>query len=84
MALQAFRDELASTAAALAAPGTGLLAADESTGTIGKRFDATVITETRTIKRNALDTFCFCTLSNCFTHNGSCCNVAIVASDLSC
>ena len=40
MALQAFRDELASTAAALAAPGTGLLAADESTGTIGKRFDA--------------------------------------------
>lgn len=40
MALEAFRDELAATAAALAAPGTGLLAADESTGTIGKRFDA--------------------------------------------
>jgi len=40
MTLDAFRDELAATAAALAAPGTGLLAADESTGTIGKRFEA--------------------------------------------
>jgi len=40
MALDDFRDELAATAVALAAPGTGLLAADESTGTIGKRFDA--------------------------------------------
>ena len=40
MALEDFRDELAATAAALAAPGTGLLAADESTGTIGKRFEA--------------------------------------------
>ena len=40
MALDTFRDELAATAAALAAPGTGLLAADESTGTIGKRFAA--------------------------------------------
>lgn len=40
MGLNDFRDELAATAAALAAPGTGLLAADESTGTIGKRFEA--------------------------------------------
>jgi len=40
MGLDDFRDELAATAAALAAPGTGLLAADESTGTIGKRFEA--------------------------------------------
>ena len=40
MALNDFRDELAATAAALATPGTGLLAADESTGTIGKRFAA--------------------------------------------
>jgi fructose-bisphosphate aldolase, class I len=38
MALNDFRDELAATAIALAVPGTGLLAADESTGTIGKRF----------------------------------------------
>jgi hypothetical protein len=30
--------ELAATAAAIAAPGKGILAADESTGTIGKRF----------------------------------------------
>ena len=40
MALDAFRDELAATAAALACPGKGLLAADESTGTIGRRFAA--------------------------------------------
>ncbi|MEB3333077.1 MAG: class I fructose-bisphosphate aldolase [Synechococcaceae cyanobacterium] len=40
MSLDAFRDELVATATALAAPGTGLLAADESTGTIGKRFAA--------------------------------------------
>ncbi|MEY4352481.1 MAG: hypothetical protein RLZZ609_722 [Cyanobacteriota bacterium] len=40
MTLDAHRDDLAATAAALAAPGTGLLAADESTGTIGKRFAA--------------------------------------------
>ncbi|MEB3200280.1 MAG: class I fructose-bisphosphate aldolase [Synechococcaceae cyanobacterium] len=40
MTLDAHRDDLAATAAALAAPGTGLLAADESTGTIGKRFEA--------------------------------------------
>ncbi|MFZ9282414.1 MAG: class I fructose-bisphosphate aldolase [Prochlorococcaceae cyanobacterium] len=40
MGLDDFRDELAATAAALAAPATGLLAADESTGTIGKRFEA--------------------------------------------
>ena len=40
MALEDYRDELAATAASLAAPATGLLAADESTGTIGKRFAA--------------------------------------------
>jgi fructose-bisphosphate aldolase class I len=34
------RQELAETAAAIVAPGKGILAADESTGTIGKRFDA--------------------------------------------
>jgi fructose-bisphosphate aldolase class I len=40
MPLHDFREQLAATAAALAAPGTGLLAADESTGTIGQRFAA--------------------------------------------
>ena len=34
-----FRDELIKTAREIAAPGKGILAADESTGTIGKRFD---------------------------------------------
>eukprot|EP00005_Dracoamoeba_jomungandri_P004801 CAMPEP_0174249944 /NCGR_PEP_ID=MMETSP0439-20130205/262_1 /TAXON_ID=0 /ORGANISM="Stereomyxa ramosa, Strain Chinc5" /LENGTH=360 /DNA_ID=CAMNT_0015329889 /DNA_START=17 /DNA_END=1099 /DNA_ORIENTATION=- len=34
-----FRDELIATAKAVATPGKGILAADESTGTIGKRFD---------------------------------------------
>lgn len=40
MALETHREELEATAAALARPGSGLLAADESTGTIGKRFAA--------------------------------------------
>ncbi|MEB3319566.1 MAG: class I fructose-bisphosphate aldolase [Cyanobium sp.] len=40
MALEDRREQLAATAAALAAPGTGLLAADESTATIGRRFEA--------------------------------------------
>jgi len=34
-----YREELIQTANAIAAPGKGILAADESTGTIGKRFD---------------------------------------------
>lgn len=33
-----YADELKATAAAIAAPGKGILAADESSGTIGKRF----------------------------------------------
>jgi fructose-bisphosphate aldolase class I len=33
------KDELRKTANAIVAPGKGILAADESTGTIGKRFD---------------------------------------------
>ena len=33
-------DELNATARALVAPGKGILAADESSGTIKKRFDA--------------------------------------------
>jgi fructose-bisphosphate aldolase class I len=51
MALDTFRDELAATAAALAAPGTGLLAADESTGTIGKRFDAIALENSEANRR---------------------------------
>ncbi|KAJ3069959.1 hypothetical protein HDU98_006975 [Podochytrium sp. JEL0797] len=35
-----FKAELAATASAIVAPGKGILAADESTGTIGKRFAA--------------------------------------------
>jgi len=34
-----YRDELIQTANAIATPGKGILAADESTGTIGKRFE---------------------------------------------
>jgi fructose-bisphosphate aldolase class I len=51
MTLDAHRDDLAATAAALAAPGTGLLAADESTGTIGKRFAAFGIENTEPNRR---------------------------------
>jgi len=38
MSLEKYKDELAATAAALAAPGKGILAVDESTMTIGKRL----------------------------------------------
>ena len=34
-----FKEELIQTAKEIGAPGKGILAADESTGTIGKRFD---------------------------------------------
>ncbi|MFM9104330.1 MAG: class I fructose-bisphosphate aldolase, partial [Cyanobium sp.] len=51
MALDAFRDELAATAAALATAGKGLLAADESTGTIGKRFAAIGLDNTEEHRR---------------------------------
>ena len=34
-----YKKELIETAKAIVAPGKGILAADESTGTIGKRFD---------------------------------------------
>ena len=51
MTLDAVRDELAATAAALAAPGTGLLAADESTATIGKRFEAIALENSEANRR---------------------------------
>lgn len=38
MAISDYREELAKTAAAIAAPGKGILAVDESTKTIGKRL----------------------------------------------
>jgi fructose-bisphosphate aldolase class I len=51
MALQAFHDELVATASAMAAAGKGLLAADESTGTIGKRFAAIGLENTEEHRR---------------------------------
>jgi len=44
--MQAFKDELIKTAREICAPGKGILAADESTGTIGKRFDAISVENT--------------------------------------
>ena len=41
-----FKDELIATAKKICAPGKGILAADESTGTIGKRFDAISVENT--------------------------------------
>lgn len=40
MSTSKFRDELIETAKKISTPGKGILAADESTGTIGKRFSA--------------------------------------------
>jgi len=51
MALEAFREELMASAAAIACPGKGLLAADESTGTIGKRFAAIALDNTEDHRR---------------------------------
>jgi len=51
MTLDLYREELALTAAALAAPGSGLLAADESTATIGKRFEAIGLDNTEANRR---------------------------------
>jgi fructose-bisphosphate aldolase class I len=44
-------DELAKVAQALVAPGKGILAADESSGTIAKRFDGIGVTSTEETRR---------------------------------
>ena len=41
-----FKDELIKTAREIAAPGKGILAADESTATIGLRFDTIKVENT--------------------------------------
>jgi len=46
-----FESELVATAKAIAAPGKGILAADESTGTIGKRFESIGVKNTREARR---------------------------------
>lgn len=46
-----FRDELIETAKKMTVPGKGLLAADESTGTIGKRFDSIGLENTEANRR---------------------------------
>ncbi|HWD42578.1 MAG TPA: class I fructose-bisphosphate aldolase, partial [Actinomycetota bacterium] len=44
-------DELAATARALVAPGKGILAADESSGTIAKRFGSIQVESTAEARR---------------------------------
>lgn len=46
-----FRKELAETAQKIATPGKGILAADESTGTIGKKFTAIGVENNETNRR---------------------------------
>lgn len=46
-----YHDELVKTAKAIVAPGKGILAADESTGTIGKRFDGIEVENTEPNRR---------------------------------
>jgi len=46
MALADYKSELAATAAAIASPGKGILAVDESTKTIGKRLESIGVTNT--------------------------------------
>ncbi len=47
-----YRDELVATARAMVAPGKGILAADESTGTITKRFASIGVESTPTNRRD--------------------------------
>src|SRR4030095_5543836 len=47
-----YAKELEATARALVAPGKGILAADESTGTIKKRFDKISVENTETNRRD--------------------------------
>jgi fructose-bisphosphate aldolase class I len=51
MTLETYRSELRATAAAVATPGKGVLAADESTGTIGKRFSEIGVENTEDHRR---------------------------------
>ncbi len=46
-----YEQELIATANAIAAPGKGILAADESTGTIGKRFQSINLDNTEDNRR---------------------------------
>jgi fructose-bisphosphate aldolase class I len=48
----AFADELVTTANTIASAGRGILAADESEGTIGKRFDAISVDNTQPNRRD--------------------------------
>jgi len=48
MSKSQYRDELVKNARAICRPGFGILAADESTGTIGKKFDAISLENTET------------------------------------
>lgn len=50
-ARESFKAELIQTAKEIAAPGKGILAADESTGTIGKRFDQISVENTEANRR---------------------------------
>lgn len=47
-----FKEELIRVAKEIAAPGKGILAADESTGTIGKRFEDIAVENTEENRRN--------------------------------
>ena len=51
------KDQLAKVAAAMCAPGKGILAADESSGTIKKRFDAIGVESTADSRRDCPDCF---------------------------
>ena len=51
MSVTPFAAELIANAKAIAAPGKGILAADESTGTIGSRFDSISVANTEDNRR---------------------------------
>lgn len=58
-----FRQELVQTARAIVAPGKGILAADESTGTIGKRFAPIAVENVEENRRRFVVIFYICDFS---------------------
>ena len=60
-------EELARTAQRLCRPGTGLLAADESTSTIGKRFEKAGINNVEVSCVHSPEAPCLCALLH-YTH----------------
>lgn len=67
MSLEKYSDELKETAAKMVRPGYGLLACDESTGTVGTRLESIGLENNEENRRNVrLCSHSYCLLSSIF------------------